>query len=66
MRDRPALIDAIEAVIQQDVGRNIAPLFAGARGGLCGAVAALAELGDAGTGTVGLITDLRNTKLAAL
>jgi D-glutamate cyclase len=49
-------IDAIEAVIHQDVGRNIAPLFAAARGGLRGAVAALAELGDIGTGTVGLIT----------
>ncbi len=47
MRDRPTLIDAIEAVIQRDVGRNIAPLFAAARGGLRGAVAALAELADA-------------------
>ena len=49
-------IDAIEAVIQQEVGRNIAPLFAAARGGLRGAVAALAEVGGAGGGTVGLIT----------
>src|SRR5580658_5823582 len=56
MRDRAALIDAIEAVIQQDVGRNIAPLFAAARGGLRGAVAALAATGDAGGGTIGLIT----------
>jgi hypothetical protein len=57
MRDRLALIDAIEAVIQQDVGRNIAPLFAAARGGLRGAVAALAEVaGAVGGGTVGLIT----------
>ena len=61
MGDPPALIDAIEAVIQQDVGRNIAPLFAAARGGLRGAVAALAELCDAGLmppvgGAVGLIT----------
>jgi D-glutamate cyclase len=53
----PAPIDAIEAVIHRDVGRNIAPLFAAARGGLRGAVAALAELGTAaGGGTVGLIT----------
>ena len=57
MDDGPALIDAIEAAIQQDVGRNIAPLFAAARGGLRGAVAALDKLGDAvGGGTVGLIT----------
>ncbi len=53
---RPTTIDAIEAVIQQDVGRNIAPLFAAARGGLRGAVDALAEIGNAGGGTVGLIT----------
>jgi D-glutamate cyclase len=52
MRDGSALIDAIEAVIQQDVGRNIAPLFEAARGGLRGAVAALADTG----GTIGLIT----------
>ena len=56
MRDRAALIDAIEAVIQQDVGRNIGPLFAAARGGLRGAVTALAELDVAAGGTVGLIT----------
>src|SRR5271156_3706211 len=56
MRDRSAPIDAIEAVIQQDVGRNIAPLFAAARGGLRGAVAALADLTGVGDGTVGLIT----------
>ena len=49
-------IDAIEAVIHQDVGRNIAPLFAAARGGLRGAAAALAATGDAGGGTIGLIT----------
>ncbi len=55
--NRPALIDAIEAVIHQDVGRNIAPLFAASRGGLRGAVAALAEVGGAaGRGTIGLIT----------
>ncbi len=52
MGDHPALIDAIEAVIQQDVGRNIAPLFAAARGGLRGAVDALARA----SGTIGLIT----------
>ena len=67
MGDRLALIDAIEAVIQQDVGRNIAPLFAAARGGLRGAVAALADIGNAAEGgargsgvtvggTIGLIT----------
>jgi hypothetical protein len=56
MQDRPALIDAIEAAIQQEVGRNIAPLFTAARGGLRGAVAALAKLADAETGTIGLIT----------
>jgi len=52
MVDRWASIDAIEAVIHQDVGRNIAPLFGAARGGLRGAVAALADAG----GAVGLIT----------
>jgi len=50
--DRLALIDRIEAVIHQDVGRNIAPMFAAARGGLRGAVAALAEC----DGPVGIIT----------
>jgi hypothetical protein len=50
--DRAALIDAIEAVIHQDVGRNITSLFAASRGGLRGAVAALADV----TGTIGLIT----------
>lgn len=45
-------IDAIEAAIQQDVGRNIAPMFAAARGGLRGAVAALADA----RGAIGLIT----------
>jgi hypothetical protein len=52
MRDRLALIDAIEGVIQQDVGRNIVPLFTATRGGLRGAVVALADA----DGTVGLIT----------
>jgi hypothetical protein len=47
-----ASIDAIEAIIQRDVGRNIEPLFAAARGGLRGAVAALAEARR----TIGLIT----------
>ena len=64
MADRLALIDAIEAVIQHDVGRNITALFSAARGGLRSAVAALAEVGgavrdgsaDAGGGTIGLIT----------
>ena len=35
-------IDAIERVIQQDVGRNIAPLFTAAAGGLHAAAAAIA------------------------
>ena len=56
MGDHPELVDAIEAVIQQDVGRNIAPLFAAARGGLRGAVDALTAIADAGGGTIGLIT----------
>jgi hypothetical protein len=47
-----ALIDRIEAVIHRDVGRNIAPMFAAARGGLEGAVAALAGT----AGPVGIIT----------
>jgi hypothetical protein len=46
------LVDAIEAAIHEDVGRNIAPMFAATRGGLRGAVAALADVG----GAVGLIT----------
>jgi D-glutamate cyclase len=50
--DRLALIDRIEAVAQQEVGRNVAPLFAAARGGLRGAATALADT----AGTVGLIT----------
>jgi hypothetical protein len=52
MDRRLALIDAIEAAIHRDVGRNIAPMFAAARGGLRGAVTALAEAG----GPVGIIT----------
>ena len=57
IEDRLALIDAIEAVIHQDVGRNITSLFAASRGGLRGAVAALAEIGGtAKGGTIGLIT----------
>jgi hypothetical protein len=50
--DRLALIDRIEAAIHRDVGRNTAPLFAAAQGGLRGAGAALAGM----TGAVGLIT----------
>ena len=46
------LVDAIEAVIHQDVKRNIAPMFAATRGGLRGAVAALADA----RGGVGLLT----------
>jgi D-glutamate cyclase len=48
-----SLVDRIEALIQVDVGRNIGPLFAAARGGLAGAAAALV----AGPATaVGIIT----------
>jgi hypothetical protein len=36
-------VDAIEALIHQDVGRNAQPLFAAARGGLARAVAAIAS-----------------------
>jgi hypothetical protein len=50
--NRAALIDAVEAVIHRDVGRNIAPLFAATRGGLRGAVSAIADT----IGTIGLIT----------
>jgi hypothetical protein len=46
------IIETIESIIHRDVGRNIAPLFLAARGGLRGAVAALAET----AGPVGLIT----------
>jgi D-glutamate cyclase len=60
MRHRLALIDAIEAAIHQDVGRNITALFSAARGGLRSAVAALAEVVEGatvdGNGTIGLIT----------
>jgi hypothetical protein len=50
--DRLGLIDRIETAIQQEVGRNIAPMFAAARGGLRGAVTALAD----SPGPVGIIT----------
>jgi hypothetical protein len=50
--DRDALLDRIEAVIQEDTGRGISALFAAARGGFRGAVAALADA----AGPVGLIT----------
>ncbi len=50
--DRAALIERIEAAIQQEVGRNIFQLFAAAQGGLLGAVQALAEAG----GPVGILT----------
>ena len=36
------LVDAIEAAIHQDVGRNIAPMFAATSGGLRAGVMALA------------------------
>jgi D-glutamate cyclase len=52
MTDRLAQVDAIEAVIHRDVGRNIAPLFAAARGGLRGAVGAL----SLAPGPVGILT----------
>jgi len=51
--DARARIEAIEALIQRDVGRHTAPLFAAARGGLWGAASAL----GATTGPkVGLVT----------
>ncbi|HET6238603.1 MAG TPA: glutamate cyclase domain-containing protein [Acetobacteraceae bacterium] len=50
--DRAALIDAVEAVVHRDVGRNIAPLFAATRGGLRDAVSAIANT----PGPIGLIT----------
>ncbi len=50
--DRAALIDRIEAAIHEDVGRNIAPMFAAATGGLAGAVQVLADA----TGPVGIIS----------
>jgi hypothetical protein len=40
--ERRRAIDAIERVIQQDVGRNIAPLFGVSAGGLAGAALAIA------------------------
>jgi hypothetical protein len=40
--ERRCVIDAIERVIQQDVGRNIAPLFGTCSGGLYRAAAAIA------------------------
>jgi hypothetical protein len=46
-------IDAIEALIHQDVGRNIAPLFAASRGGLWQAASALAA---APAPRIGLVT----------
>jgi D-glutamate cyclase len=52
-RDPYWLIDRVEELIQEDVGRNMTALFAAARGGLRGAAAALAE---AEPGPVGLIT----------
>ena len=51
--DARARIDAIEALIHQDVGRHTAALFATARGGLFGAASALAA---APAPKVGLIT----------
>jgi hypothetical protein len=51
--DPRPLVDRIEGLIQEDVGRNLAPLFAAARGGLWGAAAALAR---GRPGPIGLIT----------
>jgi len=50
---RRGVIDAIERVAQQDVGRNIAPLFAVGAGGLYGAAAAIAAVARP---VLGLIT----------
>ena len=52
-RDQRPLVDRIEGVIQEDVGRNLAPLFAAARGGLWRAASALAR---GRPGPIGLIT----------
>ncbi len=52
-RDPRPLVDCIEALIQEDVGRNLGPLFAAARGGLWGAASALAR---GRPGPIGLIT----------
>ncbi len=52
-RDAHRLVDQIEALIQEDVGRNMTALFAAARGGLRSAAAALAE---GSSGPIGLIT----------
>jgi D-glutamate cyclase len=52
-RDPSRLVDRVEAVIQQDVGRNMSALFAAARGGLRRAASALAR-GE--PGPIGLIT----------
>jgi D-glutamate cyclase len=52
-RDPHRLVDRVEALIQQDVGRNMTALFAAARGGLRSAAAALAY---GAPGPIGLIT----------
>jgi hypothetical protein len=52
-RDPRPLIDRIEGLIQEDVGRNLGPLFAAARGGLWSAASALAR---GRPGPIGLIT----------
>ena len=52
-RDPHPLVDRIEGLIQEDVGRQLGPLFAAARGGLWSAASALAR--DR-RGTIGLIT----------
>jgi D-glutamate cyclase len=52
-RDPRRLVNRIEALIQEDVGRNINALFAAARGGLWHAAASLAHCEP---GPVGLIT----------
>jgi hypothetical protein len=51
--DPHPLVDRIEGLIQEDVGRNLGPLFAAARGGLATAAAALAR---SRPGPIGLIT----------
>jgi D-glutamate cyclase len=52
-RDAHSLVDRIEGLIQEDVGRNLGPLFAAARGGLSTAASALAR---GRPGPIGLIT----------
>jgi D-glutamate cyclase len=55
-RDPHRLVDRVEALIQEDVGRNMTALFAAARGGLWSAASALARSRPGSIGPIGLIT----------